>query len=169
MMTGTITICIGALLAALLLRAAWGDWRARDIPNWLTGAIALLALSWWWATGVDLWPDAAFRIGGAVILFGLCAIAFALRMMGGGDVKMLAALALWFAPPALLRLIFVMSLVGCVLTLGFYIAYRRQIYRAKAVGGDPATVLPPEVPYGIAIAAAGLWELANVILTNLAE
>ena len=41
---------------------------------------------------------------------------FALRAMGGGDVKLLTALALWIEPLWFLRLLVVMALLGGVLT-----------------------------------------------------
>ncbi len=42
---------------------------------------------------------------------------FAVRAMGGGDVKLLTALALWIAPLQFLNLLIVMALVGGVLTM----------------------------------------------------
>jgi len=162
-MSVVVTILCAAGLAGLLLRAAIGDWRERDIPNGLNLAIALVAPLWWLGMEVPFWPDAAIRVGLAVVVFLIAAGAFQLNMMGGGDVKMLTALALWFAPVTLLRLIYVMSFIGFFITLGFYIAWRRH----KAIAGRQHTDAPPkpEIPYGIAIAIAGLFGLANDILT----
>ena len=70
----------------------------RTIPNGLNAAIASLAPLWWWAHGLPLWPDVAWQIGLAAVVFALFAGAFALGMMGGGDVKMIGALALWLPP-----------------------------------------------------------------------
>ena len=38
-------------------------------------------------------------------------------MMGGGDVKLAAALALWFSPASTLKFLVIMSIAGGVLTL----------------------------------------------------
>lgn len=148
-------LAIGAALAALLLRAAWGDLRSRDIPNGLNLAVALLAPLWWWANGLEPWPDIAIQLAGAALVFALATGIWMLGGMGGGDVKLLTALALWFVPLPMLQVLVVMSLVGGVLTIGFAIAH----WLRKAEGR-------PEIPYGVAIAAAGLWGLSNDILTT---
>ncbi len=137
-----------AALAIALVIAAFTDFRSRQIANWLTGAIALAAPLFWWSSGLGLWPDVAVQIGLAMIAFAALAGLFALRVMGGGDVKLLSALALWIAPSDYLAMLIVMALVGGVLTLivGSWNVMRRQAGRLS-------------VPYGIAIAAAGLWIL----------
>ena len=82
--------------------AAWTDLKTRTISNELTLAIALLAIAFWWVAGEALWPDVAIRIGVSFGIFVLFAALFVLKMMGGGDVKMIAALALWLPFKALL-------------------------------------------------------------------
>lgn len=146
---------LAASLALLLLVAAWGDLRTRTIPNGLNAAIALLAPLWWWAHALPLWPDAAWQIGIAMLVFALFAGAFAMGMMGGGDVKMIGALALWLQPWALGRMLVIMALAGGVLTLCMAVAHKWL----KKPG-------QPEIPYGVAIAFAGLWLITNDILTS---
>src|SRR4028119_1020782 len=109
-MQGALSWFFIALLAAALLLAAIGDWRSRTIPNWLNGTIALLAIPYWWSAGVTLWPGVALHIGLAVIVFALFAIAFRLGAMGGGDVKMAAALALWLPLGGVMKLLVIMSI-----------------------------------------------------------
>ena len=116
MMTLTIPL-LGALLALLLLVAAWTDLRTRTIPNPLNAAIALLAPLWWWAHGLPLWPDIAWQVGLAILVFALFAGTFAIGMMGGGDVKMIGALALWLPPWGLGRMLVIMALAGGALTI----------------------------------------------------
>jgi hypothetical protein len=89
-----ILLLLGAL-ALRLVSAGVEDLRTREIANWKNAAIALLAPLWWWANGLALWPDLALQIGLALVVFGLFCIAFARGWMGGGDVKMIGALALW--------------------------------------------------------------------------
>jgi prepilin peptidase CpaA len=146
-----------ALLIVLLLWAAVIDIRTRTIANGLNLGIALLAPLFWWATGVDIWPDAAIRVGVAVIVFLLFALAFHLGAMGGGDVKLAAALALWFAPGDTLFLIVLMSLAGGLLTLVVMIEHKLKKNDGR-----------PEVPYGVAIAFGGLWLLAQRFLNHFA-
>ncbi|MEK6637468.1 MAG: prepilin peptidase [Pseudomonadota bacterium] len=133
-------------LATLLLIAAITDWRSRLINNWLTGTIAIAAPLYWWATGLVIWPDVAIQIGISVAVFAIFSGLFALGAMGGGDVKLLTALALWLPLLAMLKLLLVMSILGGVLTVVMLIVHKSQ----RALG-------KPEIPYGIAISLAGLW------------
>ncbi|MEO1167363.1 MAG: prepilin peptidase [Pseudomonadota bacterium] len=143
-----------ALLVPALLYAAYGDWLRRDIPNKLNAAIALTAPLYWWAAGFSLWPEIAIIVGLALALFILFFGAFAIGAMGGGDVKMIGALALWMTPMQLPVMLVVMALSGGLLTLAMLINYRRNPPEEK-----------PEIPYGIAIAIGGLWVVLNQILT----
>lgn len=137
-------------LAIALLIAAFTDWRSRRIANWLNAAIALGAPLFWWASGMTLWPEVAAQIGVAVAAFAVLAVLFALKWMGGGDVKLLTALALWIEPMWFLKLLIMMALLGGVLTLvmGAWHIARRQRDRLA-------------IPYGLAIAAAGLWVIGS--------
>ncbi len=144
-----------ALLALMLLWAAVVDIRTRTIANRLNLGIALMAPLFWWATGVDPWPDAAIRVAVAIAVFLLFALAFQLGAMGGGDVKLAAALALWFPPGATLFLIILMSLAGGVLTAIVMIEHKIKKNQGR-----------PEVPYGVAIAFGGLWLLAQRFLNH---
>lgn len=139
-----------AALAIALLVAAFTDLRSRQIGNWLNGAIALAAPLFWWASGLSLWPDVALQLGMALGTFAILATLFALGAMGGGDVKLLTALALWIAPLPFLSLLVIMALLGGVLTIvfGAWHVMRRQ--REKLA-----------IPYGVAIAMAGLWVIGT--------
>jgi prepilin peptidase CpaA len=139
-------------LAIALLVAAATDWRRRQIDNWLNAGIALSAPLFWWASGLSLWPGVALQLAvglGALVIF---AAMFALKWMGGGDVKLLTALALWIPWAWFWKLLVMMALVGGLLTLvmGAWHIARRQRDRLA-------------IPYGVAIAIAGLW----VVLTGL--
>lgn len=138
-----------AALAIALLIAAFTDMHRRQIDNWLNAGIALAAPLYWWAAGYSLWPDVAYQLGLALAVFAVFAVLFALRWMGGGDVKLLTALALWIAPHWFAKLLIMMALFGGALTLvlGMWHIARRQRDRLA-------------IPYGVAISAAGLWTIA---------
>lgn len=142
-------------LAALLIVACWCDLRARTIPNGLNLAVALLAIPFWWSLGLPLWPNAALQIGMASLVFAAFAIAFALGAMGGGDVKLVAAIALWLPFQAVFALLFIMSLAGGVLTLAFWL--RHKLARREG---------QLEIPYGVAIAFGGLWLISERFLNH---
>jgi prepilin peptidase CpaA len=142
MQTLFIPLLAGGLVAALAY-AIWTDLRTRVIPNPLNAGIALAAPLWWWASGIAPWPGVAVQLalgGGALLVF---MAAFAIGAMGGGDVKLIAALGLWLVPLDFMRMIVWMSIVGGLLTLAMLIWHRLR----KAEG-----VL--EIPYGVAIALA---------------
>ncbi|MET0270801.1 MAG: prepilin peptidase [Sphingomonas sp.] len=153
-MPPSVFLCAAAL-TAILVHAAWGDVRTRQIPNWIPAAIALIAPFWWWASGVPSWSALGWQVGVAVVLALLLFAAWTRGMIGGGDVKLLAALALWFAPLPLLQLLTVMAIAGGGVTVLALIEHR--------VRRRPG---PPEVPYGVAIAFAGLWAMTNEFLTS---
>ena len=142
------------LLGALLLTAAVTDIRSRIISNRLNATIALLAVPWWFAIHLSGY-EILFQCGLAAALLVLFAIFFAMGMMGGGDVKLLAALGLWLPLTKMLILLEWMALGGGLLTLGMLIAHRLR----KAPG-------KPEIPYGVDIVGAGLLLVANDILTK---
>ena len=118
-------------------------------------AIALLAIPFWWLSGLPLWPEVVAQIAIAAGVFAVFAIAFRIGAMGGGDVKMVAALALWLPPLAVLKLLVIMSLAGGVLTLAMLVRHRL----AKA-GGQL------EIPYGVAIAFGGFWLIGERYLNQ---
>lgn len=146
-----------AVLGLLLMSAGIEDARTREIANWKNAAIALLAPVWWWANGLALWPDVAIQLGVALIVFGLFVGAFAIGQMGGGDVKLIGALALWLPFGALAWMLIVMSLAGGAITLVFLI--ERRWRRSEQ---------PIEVPYGVAIAIAGLLALREPLFNQIA-
>ena len=149
------------LLGGLLLACGIEDARHREIANAKNIAIALLAPAWWWASGLAAWPDMATQLLVAAIVFALFVGVFAAGWMGGGDVKMIGALALWLPPTALLQMLMTMSVVGGGITLLMVVERRLR------PAGGPDAPAPVEVPYGVAIAAAGLLALREPLLNHL--
>jgi len=145
---------LGALAIALLF-AAFTDLRRRRIDNWLTAAIALGAPLFWLASGTSL-LDVGFQFALAAITFIFMAALFAMRGMGGGDVKLLTAIALWIPPIPYVTLLIVMAVAGALVSIAavaWHVGRRRE--------GRT------QVPYGIAISAAGLWVLATHYLPGM--
>ena len=87
-----------AVLALILLSAGIEDARHRTIGNGKNLAIALLAPLWWLSQDLAPWPDMACQLVLAGIVFALFCGAFAIGAMGGGDVKLIGALALAAVP-----------------------------------------------------------------------
>jgi len=141
-------------LALLLLVAAVIDIRSRIIPNGLNAVIAGAALLWWLAMGFT-WGAILAQIGMATAITLVFAGFFFLGWMGGGDVKLLGALALWLPLEQMAFVLVWMAIGGGVLTIGMLIAHR--VRRAEG---------RPEIPYGVAIVGAALLALTNDILTS---
>jgi prepilin peptidase CpaA len=157
-MTGEyLRLVLLGVLACLLVAAAITDLRSRIISNWLNLAIAVMAPLYWLAAGISFWPDMLLQLSLGLGVFALFAGLFAFGMMGGGDVKMLAALALWFPWTALLFLLVMMAMIGGVVTVVTVIHHRIT----RRVG-------QPEIPYGVAISLAALWVVGERYINHFA-
>ena len=155
MFNGAFTEILLIGLAATLVVAAVIDVRTFTISNRLNLAVALCAPLYWLSIAMAPWPGMAVQLAAGAIVFGLLAGAFYAGMMGGGDVKLAAALALWFSPVSTIKFLVVMSLAGGILTLGV-LAW----HRARKGNGRP------QIPYGVAIAFGGLAILAQRFLNQ---
>ena len=145
---GIISLGLMAILGLMMIAAAISDLRSRSISNELNAAMALLAIPFWITSGLTLWPDTAIQFGAAFAVFMVFAGLFAIGAMGGGDVKMIGAVMLWIPLPLFLPMLMVMAIGGGILSAVMLI-------HMKLRPSDK----PVEVPYGVAIAAAGLWAL----------
>jgi prepilin peptidase CpaA len=152
MFNGGFTDLLLLALAGTLVVAAVVDVRTFTISNRLNVAVALSAPVYWLSVALAPWPGMAIQLAAAGIVFGLFAGAFYAGMMGGGDVKLAAALALWFPPAGILKFIVLMSLAGGVLTVGILAWHRMRRREGR-----------PEIPYGVAIAVGGLGVLAPIL------
>lgn len=147
---------IAAVFFALLAWAAWEDVRTFRIPNWLVGALFALFVLAFAAGTIDRnqWPG-HFSAGIAALACGMAL--FARNWIGGGDAKLFAVLALWTGWPDTLRLLAVTALAGGAVSAFVLLRFR---YSAKKKESASATAeeraREPKVPYGVAIATAGL-------------
>src|SRR4051812_33203602 len=142
-------------LAALLVVAAVIDARTFTISNRLNLTVAVLAPLYWLSVAMAPWPGVAIQLAAGATVFAVLAAAFYAGMMGGGDVKLAAALALWFPPRVTLQFLVWMSLAGGVLTLALLAWHRARRREGR-----------PQIPYGVAIAFGGLAILAQRFLNQ---
>lgn len=155
MENGAISLGLMVLLGVLMIAAAISDLRSRTISNELNAAIALLAIPFWIASGLAAWPDVPIQFGAAFAVFLVFAGLFAIGAMGGGDVKMIGAVMLWIPLPLFMATLTVMAVGGGILS-AIMLIYMKLRPSEKAA----------EVPYGVAIAAAGLWALHQQYLNQ---
>ena len=145
---------------AALAAAAVSDLVSYQIPN--TICLVLVA---GFALAAPALPLGAIlsHLACGVALLAATAICFGFRLMGGGDAKLIAATALWLGWGHVGPFILLTAIAGGVLGLLLII-----VRRFAPAPGDPARWYAPllargeGVPYGIAIAAAGLGLLAQV-------
>jgi prepilin peptidase CpaA len=151
-----------AWFVALMAIAAFDDFRRLVIPN---GVIVGLSVLWPFylassPTGTLLSAIAALGCGFAVFFAG--ALLFSRGLVGGGDVKLLAAATLWAGPSGILPLLALTGLLGGLLGLFALLPFCRDFsaLRQRSSGGPSEVAAgeaaPVVVPYGVAIAAAAL-------------
>jgi len=144
-----LALCLILILVAAAIEDCWRLQISDAFPLSvaLGAAIAVLLAGVHW----PLWQN--FAMMGAML--GLGTLLFARGAMGGGDVKLLAALALWFGPLGGLRMLVAVAIVGgveaIVVTLLRLLpwpdAQRQQLALIRR--GEP-------LPYGMAIAIGGI-------------
>ena len=151
--------------AGLMVWAAWSDLREYVIPNRISLAIAALYPAHILAAGsINLVPGALIV---ATIVFAAGFAFFALRIAGGGDVKLMTAAALWAGQPQIIEFLFATALAGGVLAT----VLAMHAWRQSAVSTpDGRLVLrigairDTKVPYGAAIAVGGLYLVAGSLV-----
>ena len=125
--------------------AALSDLRDYRIPNTAVLGIVLCALAYSALPG----GHAALAWKEALLLFGGAVLCYAAGVIGGGDVKLLGACALW-CPGQISSFLLAMACLGGVLAVGMLV-YSRIRKRP-----------PPPIPYGAAISAAALVCMTHV-------
>jgi prepilin peptidase CpaA len=141
-----------------MLVTLWLDITRFTIPNWLVGSLLLLYPIAVWLSPVKVdWPMGLVAM---VILFALGYAAFAMKWMGGGDVKLLSVIALWIGfNLELMMFVFIMSVIGGLFTAGLIVTRKALPAYIK----NPEKPLPrilqigAPAPYGVAIALTFIW------------
>jgi len=140
------TATVAASLAAVV------DLRHRRIPNWLTASVLIAGIA------LNIWrggmAGGALALAGALLGLAILLPFYAIRAMGAGDVKLLAALGAVLGPQMLVSVAVYAALAGGVISMlmlahdGRLWFVLRQIFvehRPPSRGGATA-------PYGVAIA-----------------
>lgn len=145
-----------------MLAVLWYDISRYIIPNWLVG---LMLLSYPVAVAmahnsID-WKMALVGMG-LVLVLGY--VVFAMKWMGGGDIKLMMAGALWVGLHNLPDFIFIVAILGGVFSLAVW-GLRKVIPlipRKEGAAALPRILKDGEpIPYGVAIAFGFLFMLLN--------
>jgi prepilin peptidase CpaA len=166
-------LLIGALGVATA--GAVQDVRGGRIPNWLTYGGLLAALSArFFVLG---WPELKSGLVGVLAGGGIFYLLFLVGGMGGGDVKLMAAVGAWAGAAQAVVVLIVVAITGGIMAVGLMI-WRRQVRSvllntAELIrhhltsGFQPHPVLNIRepgvlrVPYGLAIAMGTLYCLGR--------
>ena len=141
----------------VMIRAGIGDLGTMRIPNRL-----ILLLLAGYVVAIPLVPltmqHVVWSVGAAVTVFALGFAGFSLGWMGGGDVKLMAVATLWLGAGNAAPFIFYTSMFGAILTVVILI-FRSVTLPAPWQSRHWISRLHQRdagVPYGVAIAAAGV-------------
>ena len=154
-------VCL-SLFFALLVYGAICDVATFEIPNFISVVGVLLFLP---ATIGANWEFSEivqhFLAGGAVLIVGISF--FVMNVLGGGDVKVLAAAAVWSGFSDLFSLLFWIALVGGALTLTL-VLFRRIAMPERCQSLRWLARLHGEagVPYGVAISFGTLFSVCEI-------
>lgn len=167
-MLSTIMAGVFFLLCAF---ACMKDLSSLTIPNWVNAGIAIAFIPAA-LIGVLTSPEITFSTAGwhllvGFILFAICFGLFVFGAFGGGDAKMIPAVALWMGPAGVMPFLFGLTLAGGVLALAVLFA-RKNVPEVFAPSFVRATMKEGEgVPYGVAISVgAVVGGFSSPFLTN---
>jgi prepilin peptidase CpaA len=153
----TLTLMLLASLPALVIVAGLKDLTSMTIPNWISliliGAFFPTAL----AVGLPLSTVAA-HVGIALLALFVGAGMFALRWIGGGDAKLMAASCLWLGVTGSGYFLLWTGIAGGVFCLALIFArFHARPYLSGAPGWVSHLMEPRgDIPYGVAIAVGAL-------------
>jgi prepilin peptidase CpaA len=168
-MTPPAILAVDVIVLASALTLAWaavGDALTYRIPNLLP---ALVAAGF---AALACFEPLSFLVGGVLTglaVFAVGALLFARRLMGGGDVKLLAATSLWCGPEQLTTYALVISGAAVALAVFMLTPLGRLLPPppAKLAGswgtaaGGPERGARQPMPFGVAVAAGGLWVVGH--------
>lgn len=120
-------------MAAVLLGGAWYDIREQRIPNWwcVCACVCGLWVTWQSAPpGEGLWP-AVFYIARILAVTAVWFPLFHLRMMGAGDIKLMALIAGYMGFKTGARVVLYGFIIGAVLAFLKMLIYRNLYQRLR--------------------------------------
>lgn len=162
-----MVIGIGYLALALLWIAAFSDFLTRRIPNAIPLCMVIL-----FAITAFVSPDHIDVKGGLLValpVFLVTFVGFAFGKVGGGDVKLLTACALWAGIGDIMGFLVITSMTGLVLVAVYGSPItslvlehtRLRIFRHQPVDIPDISV---GLPYGIAIAVGATFMFSSRFL-----
>lgn len=152
-----VDVALLLVFPAAMAMAGAMDLFTMTIPNRISVALVIGFFVLAPLVGLGL-NEVALHCATALAMLALGFVCFSFGWIGGGDAKLLAAAALWIGYEHLLAYGIVTALIGGILTLGFLMlrmvplpaGLEKQAWLVRLHDAQHG------VPYGIALAAAGL-------------
>jgi len=157
-------IIIACYAAPLLVAAGYDFWTYR-IPNVVTLSIAALyfgcTIYFFWGMGIN-WLS---HVGACLVVLAAGLGLFYFNIFGGGDIKLLAAVALWTGfTRELIVFLLVAGVAGGVLTILLLVLRNTLSLFPIPFPAFIAAALQERapVPYGVAVVAGALWVASSI-------
>lgn len=166
-----LTTLILIIFSSLMVQAAMTDIRNFTISNKLCLSVALLypiyLISLYLNNVAPNIEYIAYSIGISVLVFSILVALFAFGLIGGGDVKLIPAVALWAGPSLTIKFLLITTICGGFVSLLFIISQYLKKYLLKGKSSEKINFYVAKssesdngeknIPYGIAISAGGLY------------
>jgi prepilin peptidase CpaA len=174
---GLFPVAIDVCALLLLVLCAGWDVRYRRIPNWATLPGVALGLG---LNGLFLgWQGLKVSGLGLLVGFGSLLVLFVLGWMGGGDVKLMAAVGALKGYPFVVSALFYSLIVGVVIGVVLLIWNRKALRTLKnmffVIGSRVTKLIPKQsidreqtqkLPFGLAIVLGTIWAMIAGIAWN---
>lgn len=150
-----LSLVVRLAVLCTLLWLAVVDVRTRRLPNPAVLFVGGMFFADAWIRRLPI-HDVLVHIGIAVFAYAVCALLFALRMMGGGDAKLASVIFLWSGSSLWLPSLMLISMVGLLVAL-VSLATRHIDSRHTSAPMRALALFSGErgVPYGVALAVGG--------------
>lgn len=150
-----------------MIAAATCDVMTLRIPNWLTAALAAAFLPAAAGAGMPV----ILAMQGVAAGFGLLALGlllFGLRLVGGGDAKLMAVAALWLGLENTLNFLFLTALAGAFLAVAVGLLQFTRVELSLKTGRMSGLfeAFKADVPYGYAICAGAILTMPGTWWMN---
>ncbi len=157
-----------ALFTIVLFTVAYFDIRWRRIPNYFSLPLLLLGLLAHTLSAGGI--GASKSLLGMMVGGGLFATLYFLKMMGAGDVKLMAAVGAWLGSQRIIYALFYIIVAGGLLAIGQLLHYRFRVTGEQKIQQEETMTeenrhdrrkesLQMTLPYGVAIVIGTLIAL----------
>ena len=152
-----LEVAVLTVLPGAVAFAAAMDLLTMKIPNRIAALVVLAFFPLAMLAGMGAW-DILYHVAAGLAVLALGVLLFIPGWFGGGDAKLMAAIALWIGPESLFPFIFYVALAGGMIATAF--ASARSVPLPRVFLGEAWALRlhrrDAGIPYGIALAAGAL-------------